>query len=66
MAQVDEQAQRMVTIAGAIVGVGAKVATALLGAIGDISTCKHGRELAAWVGTTAMLNRRQKHPAWDQ
>ena len=46
MAQVDEQAQRLMTIPG----VGPKVATALLGAIGDISAFKNGRELAAWLG----------------
>ena len=46
MAQVDEQAQRLMTIPG----VGPKVATALLGAIGDISAFNNGRELAAWLG----------------
>ena len=46
MAQADEQAQRLMTIPG----VGPKVATALLGAIGDISAFKNGRELAAWLG----------------
>ena len=46
MAQADAQAQRLMTIPG----VGPKVATALLGAIGDISACKNGRELAAWLG----------------
>lgn len=46
MAQADEQAQRLMTIPG----VGPKVATALLGAIGDISAFNNGRELAAWLG----------------
>ena len=46
MAQADEQAQRLMTISG----VGLKVATALPGAIGDISAFKNGRELAAWLG----------------
>ena len=46
MAQADEQAQRLMTIPG----VGPKVATALLGAIGDISAFKNGRELSAWLG----------------
>ena len=46
MVQADEQAQRLMTIPG----VGPKVATALLGAIGDISAFNNGRELAAWLG----------------
>lgn len=46
MAQSDEAARRLLTIPG----VGPKIATALLAAIGDISAFKNGRELAAWLG----------------
>jgi transposase len=46
MAQADQRAQWLLSIPG----VGAKAATALLAAIGDISAFKNGRELAAWLG----------------
>jgi len=46
IAQADERMQRLQTIPG----IGPKIATALVAAIGDIHTFKNGRELAAWVG----------------
>jgi transposase len=46
IAQTDERMQFLQTIPG----VGPKIATALLAAIGDIHTFKNGRELAAWLG----------------
>ena len=46
MARADEQARRLITI----LGVGPMTATALLAAVGDISTFRNGRELAAWLG----------------
>jgi len=46
IAQADERMQRLQTIPG----IGRKVATALLAAIGDIHVFKNGRELAAWLG----------------
>jgi transposase len=46
IAQADERTQRLQTIPG----IGPKIATALLGAIGDIHAFKNGRELAAWLG----------------
>lgn len=46
IAQADERMQRLQTIPG----IGPKIATALAAAIGDISSFKNGRELAAWIG----------------
>ena len=46
IAQADERMQRLQTIPG----IGPKIATALLAAIGDIHVFKNGRELAAWLG----------------
>ncbi len=46
IAQADERAQLLMTIPG----IGPKIATALLAAIGDIHAFKNGRELAAWLG----------------
>jgi transposase len=46
IAQADERMQRLQTIPG----IGPKIATALLAAIGDIHAFKKGRELAAWIG----------------
>ncbi len=46
IAQADERMQRLQTIPG----IGPKIATALLAAIGDIHAFKNGRELAAWLG----------------
>ena len=46
IAQADERMQRLQTIPG----IGPKIATALVAAIGDIHTFKNGRELAAWLG----------------
>jgi transposase len=46
IARTDERAQRLQTIPG----VGPKIATALLAAIGDVHAFKNGRELAAWLG----------------
>ncbi len=46
MAQADERAQRLQTIPG----IGPKIATALLAAVGDIHAFKNGRELSAWLG----------------
>ena len=46
IAQADERMQRLQTIPG----IGPKIATALLAAIGDIDVFKNGRELAAWLG----------------
>jgi transposase len=46
IAQADERTVRLQTIPG----IGPKVATALLAAIGDINAFKNGRELAAWLG----------------
>ena len=46
IAQADERTQRLQTIPG----IGPKIATALLAAIGDIHAFKNGRELAAWLG----------------
>ncbi len=46
IAQADERLQRLQTIPG----IGPKIATALLAAIGDIHAFKNGRELAAWLG----------------
>ena len=48
IAQADQQAQRLMTIPG----IGPMTATALLAAVGDISTFKSGRELSAWLGLT--------------
>ena len=45
-AKADEQAQRLMSIPG----VGPITATALLAAVGDATTFRHGRELAAWLG----------------
>jgi transposase len=46
IAQADERMQRLQTIPG----IGPKIATALLAAVGDIHAFKNGRELAAWLG----------------
>jgi transposase len=46
IAQADERTVRLQTIPG----IGPKIATALLVAIGDINAFKNGRELAAWLG----------------
>jgi transposase len=46
IAQADERTVRLQTIPG----IGPKIATALLAAIGDINAFKNGRELAAWLG----------------
>jgi transposase len=46
MVWTDERAHRLQTIPG----IGPKIATALLAAIGDIHAFKNGRELAAWLG----------------
>jgi len=46
VARTDERAQRLQTIPG----IGPKIATALLAAIGDIRAFKNGRQLAAWLG----------------
>ncbi len=46
IAQADERTQRLQTIPG----IGPKIATALLAAIGNIQAFKNGRELAAWLG----------------
>lgn len=46
IARADERMHRLQTIPG----VGPKIATALLAAIGDIHVFKNGRELAAWLG----------------
>jgi transposase len=46
MAKADDRAQRLQTIPG----IGPKIATALVAAIGDIHTFKNGRQLAAWLG----------------
>jgi transposase len=46
IAQADERMQRLQTIPG----IGPKIATALLAAIGDIHAFKNGRQLAAWLG----------------
>ncbi len=46
IAQADERTQRLQTIPG----IGPKIATALLAAIGNIHAFKNGRELAAWLG----------------
>ena len=46
IAQADERTQRLQTIPG----IGPKIATALLAAIGDIHAFKNGRALAAWLG----------------
>lgn len=46
MAHADERATRLQTIPG----IGPKIATALLAAIGDIHAFKNGRQLAAWLG----------------
>ena len=45
-AKTDEQAQRLMSIPG----IGPITATALLAAVGDATTFRHGRELAAWLG----------------
>ena len=45
-ARTDEQAQRLMSIPG----IGPITATALLAAVGDVRTFRHGRELAAWLG----------------
>ncbi len=46
IARTDERTKRLQTIPG----VGPKIATALLAAIGDVHAFKNGRELAAWLG----------------
>lgn len=46
IARTDARAQRLLTIPG----MGPKIATALVAAIGDIQAFTNGRELAAWVG----------------
>ncbi len=46
IARSDERTQRLQTIPG----IGPKIATALLAAIGNIQAFKNGRELAAWLG----------------
>jgi transposase len=46
IAQADERVLRLLTIPG----IGPKIATALLAAIGDIGAFKNARELAAWLG----------------
>jgi transposase len=46
IARADERTVRLQTIPG----IGPKIATALLAAIGDINVFKNGRELAAWLG----------------
>ena len=46
VARTDERARRLLTIPG----IGPKVATALMAAIGEIQSFKNGRELAAWLG----------------
>jgi len=46
LAQDDERARRLLSIPG----IGAKCATALVAAIGDINAFRNGRELAAWLG----------------
>jgi len=46
IARADERTVRLQTIPG----IGPKIATALLAAIGDINAFKNGRELAAWLG----------------
>ena len=46
IAHTDESARRLLTIPG----IGPKIATALIAAIGDIRTFSSGRELAAWLG----------------
>jgi len=46
VAQMSEAARLLLTIPG----VGPKIATALVAAIGDIHAFKNGRELAAWLG----------------
>jgi len=46
IAQADERVLRLLTIPG----IGPKIATALLAAIGDIRAFKNARELAAWLG----------------
>ena len=45
-AKTDEQAQRLMSMPG----IGPITATALLAAVGDVRTFRHGRELAAWLG----------------
>ena len=45
-AKTDEQAQRLMSMPG----IGPVTATALLAAVGDVRTFRHGRELAAWLG----------------
>jgi len=46
IARADERAKRLQTIPG----IGPKIATALLAAMGDVHVFKNGRELAAWLG----------------
>jgi len=52
IAQADERMVRLQTIPG----IGPKIATALLAAIGDIHAFKNGRQLAAWLGVVPRQN----------
>ncbi len=52
IAQADERVIRLQTIPG----IGPKIATALLAAIGDIHAFKNGRQLAAWLGIVPRQN----------
>lgn len=46
IARTDESARRLLTIPG----IGPKIATMLVAAVGDIGAFRNGRELAAWLG----------------
>lgn len=46
IARTDEDVQRLLSIPG----IGPKIATALMAAVGDIQAFRNGRELAAWLG----------------